>query len=284
LGQRILHLENQIIGELTKEQIKEYEAIDKVRCKHLRVAENKCRKLRKGNVAFSDVIQQARIRVEGWSLLLKYSKGLKISARKLSRTMKKGELPAAAKRYSQTEIMDELKVATKRYYTLKQSDKQLRHTHLEKLAQAVASKGDHKKDVLLKQLRLREAQRNSAKKIKYLRGKLNRNSTTLVTYKDQGGNIIESSGKKDMEKTIIASNKRKFQLSFNTPFYLHPYNKLFGYKGLTPSSQKVLEGTFTPPSNASTHIKDFLTHVKMPDVIKNHQTTMDITLSSFISF
>jgi hypothetical protein len=35
LGQRILHLENQIIGELTKEQIKEYEAIDKVRCKHL---------------------------------------------------------------------------------------------------------------------------------------------------------------------------------------------------------------------------------------------------------
>jgi hypothetical protein len=87
-----------------------------------------------------------------------------------------------------------------------------------------------------------------------------------------------------MEKTIIASNKRKFQQSFNTPFYKHPYNKLFGYKGLTLSCQKVLDGTFTPPVNASTHIKDFLTHVSMPDVIKNNPTNMDMTLPSFISF
>jgi hypothetical protein len=87
-----------------------------------------------------------------------------------------------------------------------------------------------------------------------------------------------------MEKTIIARNKRKFQQSFNTPFYKHPYNKLFGYKGLTLSCQKVLDGTFTLPVNASTHIKDFLTHVSMPDVIKNNPTNMEMTLPSFISF
>jgi hypothetical protein len=54
--------------------------------------------------------------------------------------------------------MDELKEATKHYYSLKKTDKQLRATHLERLASAVASKGNLKRENILKQLRLKESQ------------------------------------------------------------------------------------------------------------------------------
>jgi hypothetical protein len=166
--------------------------------------------------------------------------------------------------------MDELKEATKHYYSLKKTDKQLRATHLERLASAVASKGNLKRENILKQLRLKESQWITAWKIKFLRGKLNKNSTTTVTAKDSDGSIIEITNKREMEKRIIISNKKKFRQSFRTPFYNFPYNKLFGYKGLTPSAQKVLDGTFIPPDDASCHIKDFLSQLLMPECIKSN--------------
>jgi hypothetical protein len=87
-----------------------------------------------------------------------------------------------------------------------------------------------------------------------------------------------------MEKAIVISNKKKFQQSFGTEFYNHPYNKLFGYQGLTTSSQRVLEGTFQPPQDASTHMIDFLTHLAMPRAIKENPNQMAMTLDIFISF
>jgi hypothetical protein len=96
--------------------------------------------------------------LKGWSLLLHYSKGLKVSSRKIARTLKKAGIPASSRGCSQIEIMDELKEATKHYYSLKKTDKQLRATHLERLASAMASKGNLKRENILKQLRLKESQ------------------------------------------------------------------------------------------------------------------------------
>jgi hypothetical protein len=86
-----------------------------------------------------------------------------------------------------------------------------------------------------------------------------------------------------METAIINSNKRKFQQSFGTPFYNYPYNKLFGYKGLIPASQKVLDGNYQPPVDVTCHMKDFLFQLATPQSIKENPCSMDITLASFIS-
>jgi hypothetical protein len=87
-----------------------------------------------------------------------------------------------------------------------------------------------------------------------------------------------------MEKAIIFSNKKKFKQSFSTPFYNYPYNKIFGYLGLTKASRQVLEGTYIPPATASSHVKDFLQHAAMPLSIKNNPTSMEMTVDSFVSF
>jgi hypothetical protein len=98
------------------------------------------------------------------------------------------------------------------------------------------------------------------------------------------GTITDITDKKEMEKAIIKSNKSKFQQSFQTPFYNYPYNKIFGYLGLTTFSQKVLDGTYVPPMDSSTHMTDFLTRLATPEVIKNNPNTMEMTVESFISY
>jgi hypothetical protein len=226
-------------------------------------------------------LQNARNKIEGLSLLLKYKKGQQISSRKLLRTLKKAGIPPASKGDTLYNIQEQLKEATKEYYSIKKSSSELRENHLERLATTIAYKGDHKKETILKQLRLREAQRNTARKIKYLRGKLDRNSTVMVSVPLPDGTTHDITEKRQMEKAIIASNKRKFQQSFSTPFYNHPFNNLFGYLGITKSSQQALEGTFIPPANTTDHMKTFLTHMAMPTVIRENPNNMEMTFASF---
>jgi hypothetical protein len=145
----------------------------------------------------------------------------------------------------------------------------------------MATAGNLKQASVLKKLRHHKAQRSTATKIKFLRGKLTRNSTTIVTVKNDEGFSVDITDKHKMEKAIIASSKIKFQQSFATPFYKQLYNRLFGYKGLTKSSSQVLDGTFVPPANASSHMRDFLA---MPAVIKNNPNSMQLTLEGLISF
>jgi predicted phosphodiesterase len=139
-------------------------------------------------------------------------------------------------------IQDELKVVTNKYYILKMNSKELQETHLERLASAIASNGNLHKQNVLKQLRHRESQRATAKKIKFIRGKLDRNSTIIVTKTLPDGTSIDITDKREMEKAIISGNKKKFKQSFSTPSYNYPYNTIFGYLGLTRASKQVLEG------------------------------------------
>ena len=130
---------------------------------------------------------------------MKQKKGLKISSRKLTRTLKQAGILTATRGNSLIEIKDELNAATKTYYELKQKAPQLRETHLNRLASSLAAAGNSTKENIIKQLRLREKQRSTARKIKYLRGRLIRNSTTMVSIRTQDGTTVDIVDKKEME-------------------------------------------------------------------------------------
>jgi hypothetical protein len=59
---------------------------------------------------------------------------------------------------------------------------------------------------MLKVIRHREKQRCTARKIRFLRGKLNTGSTTMVTV-TQGGIKKDLTGKKEIEEAIILNNR-----------------------------------------------------------------------------
>ncbi len=62
---------------------------------------------------------------------------------------------------------------------------------------------------MLKQLKEREKQRNTARKIKYLRGKMNTGSTIMVLIDDGQGGHIDITGKQEMEQAIMENNEKK---------------------------------------------------------------------------
>jgi hypothetical protein len=64
LTTRTTQLELSIQGEMNSAQIREYETIDRLRRQHIKMAENRCRKFRCGNIPYSTTIQEARNKIE----------------------------------------------------------------------------------------------------------------------------------------------------------------------------------------------------------------------------
>jgi hypothetical protein len=100
----------------------------------------------------------------------------------------------------------------------------------------MAAQGNLQKETIIKQLHLREQQRNTARRIKHLRGRLTHTATTTVTIKDKSGVNIDISDKKEMEKAIINTNKKKnptifsdrlLQISLQQTIRLSRPNNLF---------------------------------------------------------
>ncbi len=77
--------------------------------------------------------------------------------------------------------------------------------------------------------------KSSARKLKYLRGKLSWSSTTVATIQDGNGQCVDVTEKTASEQAILASNEEKIKQSFHTPFLLFPLFAEFGFQGLGPS-------------------------------------------------
>jgi len=137
------------------------------------------------------------------------------------------------------------------------------------LAAALAEKGNREQSKILEDLRRREAQRVTAKKLRYLRGKLRMGSTTVVTITNANGEKVELTDKRDIEAAILASNQSKFSQSFHTLFYQSPLRESFGFKGLSTSAQSVLAGVYDPPDELSSYIVDMFFQWENPEGIRS---------------
>ncbi len=154
-------------------------------------------------------------------------------------------MPSDLKCLQEPDIHQELKEEYQNYYRNKGNAKQLRATALENLAEAMAQKGDSTKEKMLKALREREQQRQTARKIRYLQGKLRVSSTTMVTTIDPSGNKVDITDQEGIEQATLKSNEEKFRQSSHTPFYQPPLKDDFGFKGLTTNAQAALAGLRT---------------------------------------
>jgi len=217
---------------------------------------------------FSPALNEARLVIKAWSLLLQRAKGQKISSRLISQTLKKVNLPPNTRGLSSEAISEHLKNAYKEYYLIKGEAKELQNTALENLALALAEKGNLTQSKMLADLRRREAQRTTARKLKYLRGKLRTGSTTIVTVTNDDGKTREITDKAEMERAILHSNNKKFSQSTHTPFYQSPLREAFGFKGLSTASQAVLAGVYDPPDKLNAYILDVLEEWKNQHLYK----------------
>jgi hypothetical protein len=111
----------------------------------------------------------------------KRKKGLKISSRLWRRSLKKVSLSPTILQLPIEENSCNLQAAYRDYYEKKGNSKELRASALDSLAEALALEGNSTKEKIIKGIKHREKQCATARKIKFLRGKLNTGSTTMIT-------------------------------------------------------------------------------------------------------
>ncbi len=269
----------------TDDLIVEYEHLDTLRCRGVAFAERKCRKLCMGNVDYSPEIQAARLLISAWSLILKRAKGLKVSSRLLQRTLRKASLTPSCRARTLESIQDQLTLAYKNYYSIKGSNRSPRKTSLEKRAEAIAAQRNQKKATVLRCIREREKQRNTARKIRYLRGKVNSGSTTMVTVQDEAGNRFDLTSKEHIEQAIMKNNEEKYRQSSHTPFYQFPLVNEFGFKGLTSAAQAVLSGVYESNHPIEDCAQALLEELEMPEKVRElGPQNMKITKEDYRGF
>ncbi len=245
-----------------------YEEIDGLRCKGVKLAEKKCRKLRMGQVAFSPQLQKAGRIIKAWCLLDKKARGLRVSSRLISRSLKKVSIPMSARSMKKEDIALKLKEAYQDYYKTKGSSKELRASAMDERIEALALTGNSTKEKILKTIKHREKQKSTARKIKMLRGKLKSGSTTIVSIQQEDGSYKDLTGKLEIEQAIMDNNMEKYQQSFHTPFMQDPLRTDFSFKGLTTSSLAVLGGVYTPRDDLDDYTKSMIKELEMPDKVR----------------
>ncbi len=262
-----------------------YEDLDDSRCKGVSYAERKCRKLRKGQVAYSPQLDIVSRKIYAWSLLEKKAKGLRISSRLLRRALTKASLTSDARGLSTEDISRKLKELYQEYYKIKGSSKEIRDSAMEARAEALAEQGNTTKEKMIQVIRHREKQWNTARKIKYLRGKINTGSTTMVTILTKEGQKRDLTEKNEIEKAIMMNNEAKYQQSFHTPFMKSPLREEFGFKGLTTTAQAVLGGVYEPNESVDEITKAVLQEFQMTQEARSlGGQEMTISLDAYRAF
>jgi hypothetical protein len=229
-----------------------------------------------GNVPFSPVLQNCSRRIQLLKALERKKKGTKVSSRMIQRLFVKTGLSPDLRSSPLDSITHLIQQEYLKYYQIKRDAKELRITYLESLAEAIAEHTDSTKEKTLKDLRSRENQRASARRIKYLRGTLQKNKTTKVTILRPDGTCQDLTSKDEIEEAILAENFAKYRQASHSPFMQPPLCYDFGFKGLGPISQSLLHGTYEPIDPIPNLQQEFLHEFQMPPSIRDFPPELDI--------
>jgi hypothetical protein len=129
--------------------------------------------------------------------------------------------------------------------------------------------GDQKKESILMMLKMREFVRRMHKRVTWAFKDGHKGPITFVEVVDGNGNLVEKSSKEEVEKACMEENERRFQQANDTPFMCSPLVEEFGYLGVGPNAEAVLEGTYVPPPSTDKYAAMLLEQLQMPETVRN---------------
>ena len=135
--------------QLTEEQQREFEAIDKVRTNAMEKAEKKCRKLRMGEISWCPKMQKVRFKIQYFSLSRRKLTGRKVSSSLLLRLSKR--TGCIAINMKEQEILNQIDELYKEYRELKKHHILHREEFLTELAAALEKDGRGQKAKIIQQ-------------------------------------------------------------------------------------------------------------------------------------
>jgi len=178
-------------------------------------------------------------------------------------------------------VLDKLEDVKAEYSEYIKDAAKLRKEYLEALAEAIAKENDTTMLTELNNLKLREKQRNTARRIKRLRKKQRSGKVTImhrtIHRPDQPPLQITCTTQATMTEAATCENKSRFSQALVGEFMQPPLRDMLGNLGnKEPSTSKILDGTFQCPDTVTNPYAKLLLQVLRISTHVKRLTTKDI--------
>ena len=273
-------------GVMTKDQIIEYEKLDRLYTQAFQFANKRCNKVKTGEVAYApQEIQCEGRKIHLWTLCIRRKKGCHVSNTLIKRLAKAVDIEDPMK-VTLEEMEGKRKEAWKVYRAVKPNSREIRDRWLEKKANQLALEEGEDAARYLWRLRKKEETADAHKRIKKARNKTASEGTKkLVIPNEDGGGKIEVFDKEEIEQILMKTNKEKFQQACETPFvntYLH---EVVGDMAINEESERILCGKFITSSTDEDGVADFIDNVKRAkSVERSNRINTEISLEEHQNF
>ena len=245
----------------------EYNLLDSIRFEAMMEADRRCRKLSMGAIPYTPAYSAVRTKIELWTLVIKKLKGGNVDSRFLQRKAKKAKIVDPLSRSIQ-DARDRRGDAYREEKRLAKKAGNDRKTWMESLVEARAADGNLSQAQELKNLLSREEQRRVARIIRRVNGKLRSGSLTSVVAPNSNGEWVEVTDKREIEKSLMKENERRFNQARNTPFLKPPLLDLVGRRGTGPAAEAILRGEFQIPEGTDHWAAKLIPHLARPFGVK----------------
>ena len=262
---------------LPVEQQKQYEKIDLIRMHCMSLAEKKCRRLHMGNIPFSAAYARSRDEIDLWTALKKRHQGRHCDLRKTLRLLRRLEIEDEF--FPIEIIIKKLDDAWDTYRAVRKDGKKFRQDFVDGLAEAQAEAQNIPKKTALQNIQHREAQRSSARTVKYVLMKLNGGGTSMVVI-IRNGETVEITTKEELEQALLHENEWKYhQTEGFSQLLSGPLLDDIGLLGEGPHVKNILNGSYVVPEGTNPGTKLYLAAMAVPTGL--NRARKEFTLEDF---
>ena len=230
----------------------------------LRMEVGSCiRKKKMGAIPWSPEMQKHFDARNLWTLVVKKKKRVRMSTRKIRRLMKKCfnkdafdiDLATAQQRRNN---------AHKAFVEAKKKAPNMRKSHLQGLAEALARKNKTDPEKEKQNLRHKEKQRDQARRVRRLKKKF-RSGLVTKLFQTVDGVRTALDTKQAMELGCEQENESRFTKSHPTAFLMQPLLAALGILADGEAADAILAGTYEIPEELDKYTKLLLIAMKRPD-------------------
>lgn len=278
---RLSELHQQVIQGMpfTTAMKRELNALDKIRVDASLLAESKCRKFKKGNVAWSPQIQASIAKIRYYrSCLRKYRYNSSINTRTLDKLFRRQSGPAAL---NETQALDGLRDAMQEYKRVKPHAREIRYSYLADLANAQSESNGKDRGNILRQLQQREEQRRLGARMKQILGNPNA-GVSAVSEQGADGQWNTLTEQDDIEQCCINEGIRKRTQANQAPCLLPEQVALLGELADSDTSNAILQGNQVDHDILHPDMQTLLPFWTMPENIRTSDPIdLSITLEDY---
>ena len=258
----------------------EYNAIDNLRTKGMRLAEKQCRKLKMGATSFCPEYSRISQRVLVWKMIYKRKHGGSVDSRYYSRKLHQVGLERSwVNSLSLEEVDAHRRTAYRQLNFFSRTATNSRNLWLEDVANARSTISGLSSEQELRNMMHREAQRREARIIKATLHSSFSSGLPLIQFSGLDG-ITETSKKDEMEQGLIDQLSARFHQASHTPFASEPLLSLVGPLGTSEGATQILHGTFQCPVSVDEWTRKLIPHLAFMDNVQLAQAEFHLALSA----